>query len=268
MRRNVAIFGFLAAAVLLLTTTFAAAETCFKEMLADPADGAFDMSRFIKTRTGFVRSWRPSPSPRWGTGSREGSCFFHREEGEPPPDPPPAGEGRTTAPSLTFIGGLATENGSWGVFGAHRGAWKGDRIRYLRQDGVRISCCVDVVHGTAPCRHPTSPATIELRTVTFLQDIGVRIPGSDFFAGLRYVFVSSEMHLEEPGEGHSRRHRPGVDGEFEDPRGLIPCFFEYDSPGQHLNAQTPWHPREGFPGLIRRRSPTQWNFTNTRECGP
>jgi hypothetical protein len=54
MGRNVAIFGFLVAAVHLLPTSFAAAETSFKEMFTDPADGAFDMSRFIKTRTGFV----------------------------------------------------------------------------------------------------------------------------------------------------------------------------------------------------------------------
>jgi hypothetical protein len=54
MGGNVAIYGFLAAAILLLPTASAAAETSFKEMFTDPADGAFDMSRFIKTRTGFV----------------------------------------------------------------------------------------------------------------------------------------------------------------------------------------------------------------------
>jgi len=54
MGRNVAIHGFLAAAILFLPTNFAAAETSFKEMFTDPADGAFDMSRFIKTRTGFA----------------------------------------------------------------------------------------------------------------------------------------------------------------------------------------------------------------------
>jgi hypothetical protein len=54
MGRNVAIIGFLVAAILMLSTTSAVSDTSFKEMFTDPADGAFDMSRFIKNRTGFV----------------------------------------------------------------------------------------------------------------------------------------------------------------------------------------------------------------------
>ena len=66
MRRNVAIFGFLAAAIHLLPANFAAAETSFKEMFTDPADGAFDMSRFIKTRTGFVPILAPVTAREFG----------------------------------------------------------------------------------------------------------------------------------------------------------------------------------------------------------
>ena len=131
MGRNVAIHWFLVAAILLLSTTFADAETSFKEMFTDPADGAFDMSRFIKTRTGFVPILAPVTEPAVGYGIAGGLVFFHRKEGEQSPDPPPAGEGRMTPPSLTAVGGFATENGSRGVFGGHRGVWKEDRIRYL-----------------------------------------------------------------------------------------------------------------------------------------
>ena len=66
MGRNVAIFGFLVAAILLLSTNFAASETSFKEMFTDPADGAFDMSRFIKTRTGFVPILAPVTAREFG----------------------------------------------------------------------------------------------------------------------------------------------------------------------------------------------------------
>ena len=223
MRRNVAIFGFLAAAVLLLTTTFAAAETSFKEMFTDPSDGAFDMSRFIKTRTGFVPILAPVTEPAVGYGIAGGLVFFHRREGEPPPDPAPAGEGRMIPPSLTAVGGFATENGSRGVFGGHRGVWKEDRVRYL--GGLGYASLQLTFYGTTPQTSDIS-RDIEIRTVPFLQDLGVRIPGSDFFAGLRYVFVSSEITFK-PGSTI-----PGVtDREWTGNSkigGLIP-YLEYDS---------------------------------------
>ena len=223
MRRNVAIFGFLATSILLLPTNVAAAETSYKEMLTDPADGAFDMSRFIKTRTGFVPILAPVTEPAVGYGIAGGLVFFHRKEEEQPPDPPPAGEGRMTAPSLTFIGGLATENGSWGVFGAHRGVWKGDRIRYLARMGY--ASLQLTFYGTAPQTSDIS-RDVEIRIVPFIQDIGVRIPGSDFFAGLRYDFLSSDIAFK-PG-----RDIPGVtDREWTGNSkigGLIP-YLEYDS---------------------------------------
>ena len=129
MGRSVAICSILAAAVLLLPITFAAAETSFKEMLTDPADGAFDRSRFIKTRTGFVPIVAPVTEPAVGYGIAGGVVFFHRKEGEPPREAATAGEGRMAPPSLTAVGGFGTENGSRGVFGGHRGVWKEDRIR-------------------------------------------------------------------------------------------------------------------------------------------
>ena len=66
MGRNVAIHGFLAAAILILSTTSVTAETSFKEMFTDPTDGAFDMSRFIKTRTGFVPIVAPVTAREFG----------------------------------------------------------------------------------------------------------------------------------------------------------------------------------------------------------
>jgi hypothetical protein len=237
MDRSVAIFGFLVAAFLLLPANFAAAETSFKEMFTDPVDGAFDMSRFIKTRTGFVPILAPVTEPAVGYGIAGGLIFFHRREGEPSPDPAPAGEGRTTPPSLTAIAGFATENGSWGVFGGHRGVWKEDRIRYL--GGLGYADLQLTFYGTRPQTSDIS-RDMEIRTVPFIQDIGVRIPGSDFFAGLRYAFVASDIAFK-PG-----RNIPGItDREWTGSSkigGLIP-YLEYDStdnfftPGRGIHAK-------------------------------
>jgi hypothetical protein len=223
MGRSAAIYGLFAAAILILSTTSASAETSFKEMFTDPADGAFDMSRFIKSRTGFVPIVAPVTEPAVGYGAAGGLIFFHRGIGEPPPEPAPAGEGRMIPPSLTAVGGFATENGSWGVFGGHRGVWKGDRIRYL--GGMGYATLQLTFYGTTPQTSDIS-RDIEIRTVPFLQDLGVRIPGGDFFAGLRYAFVSSDITFK-PG-----RNLPGVtDGEWTGNSkigGLIP-YLEYDS---------------------------------------
>jgi hypothetical protein len=223
MGRNVAIFSILAAVILFLPTNLAAAEPSFKETFTDPTDGAFDMSRFIKSRTGFVPILAPVTEPAVGYGIAGGLVFFHKKEGEPPPNPAPAGEGRMTAPSLTAVGGFATENGNWGVFGGHRGVWKEDRIRYL--GGLGYADLQLTFYGTRPQTTNLS-RDLEIRTVPFIQDLGVRIPGSDFFAGLRYAFVSSDITFK-PG-----RNIPGItDREWTGNSkigGLIP-YLEYDS---------------------------------------
>ena len=223
MGRNVAIHGFLAAAILILSTTSAAAEISFKEMFTDPADGAFDMSRFIKTRTGFVPILAPITEPAVGYGAAGGLIFFHRGVGEPPPEPSPAREGRMIPPSLTVVAGFGTENGSWGAFGGHRGVWKEDRIRYI--GGLGYADLQLTFYGTMPQTSGIS-RDVEIRTVPFLQDLDVRIPGSDFFVGLRYTFVSSDITFK-PG-----RSLPGVTDRVwtgnSKNGGLIP-YLKYDS---------------------------------------
>ena len=237
MGSNVVICGFLAAAILLLPTASAAAEPSFREMFTDPADGAFDMSRFIKTRTGFVPIVAPVTEPAVGYGAAGGLIFFHRGLGEPAADPAAAGEGRMIPPSLTAVVGFATENGSRGVFAGHRGVWKEDRIRYL--GGLGYASLQLTFYGTTPQTSDIS-RDLEIRTVPFVQDLGVRIPGSDFFTGLRYAFVSSDITFKPGG------NIPGVtDREWTGNSkigGLIP-YLEYDSrdnfftPGRGIHAK-------------------------------
>lgn len=223
MPRRTVFRGVLAVAILLLPAAPAVAETSLKELFTDPQDGAFDMSRFLKTRTGFVPIVAPVTEPAVGYGAAGGRIFFHRREGDPPPDPGPAGEGRMQPPSLTAVGGFATENGSWGVFGGHRGVWKGDRIRYL--GGLGYASLQLTFYGTTPRTSGVS-REFEIRTVPFVQDLGVRIPGSDFFAGMRYVFVASGVTFK-PG-----RDIPGVtdrDWTWDSKVGGLIPYLEYDS---------------------------------------
>ena len=238
MGRNVAIHGFLVAAILLLPTNFAAAETSFKEMFTDPVDGAFDMSRFIKTRTGFVPILAPVTEPAVGYGIAGGLIFFHRKEGEPSPDPPPAGEGRMH--SAQPHGGRRLRYGKrklGGLRSPQRGL-EGRPDPIPRRAGVRFPAANVLRHY--PPRYPHISRDFEIRTVPFIQDLAVRIPASDFFAGLRYAFVSSDIAFK-PG-----RDIPGVtDREWTGKSkigGMIP-YLEYDStdnfftPGRGIHAK-------------------------------
>lgn len=220
---NLAIHCLLAAAILLVSSATGNAGTFSRETFTDPADGAFDMSRFIESRSGFVPIVAPITEPAVGYGAAGGLIFFHRGEGDSVPETPPASEARMIPPSLSAVGGFATENGSWGVFGGHRGVWKGDRIRYL--GGLGYASLELTFYGTRPQTTDIS-RDFEIRAVPFLQDIGVRIPGSDLFAGLRYVFVASDLTLHPGGDipgvtdrDWTRNSKIG---------GLIP-YLEFDS---------------------------------------
>ncbi|MBP2674428.1 MAG: glyceraldehyde-3-phosphate dehydrogenase [Deltaproteobacteria bacterium] len=223
MLRNAAFCGLLAAAILLLPALPVAADTSLKELLTDPADGAFDMSRFIQTRTGFVPILAPITEPAVGYGAAGGLVFFHRKKAGTLADAVPAEEGRMTPPSLTVLAGFATENGSWGAFAGHRGVWKGDRIRYL--GGLGYASLNLEFFGTG-AQSSNISRDFEIQSVPFLQDISVRIPHSDFFAGLRYVFVDSDITFK-PG-----RDIPGVtdrDWSGKSKIGGLTPYLEYDS---------------------------------------
>ncbi len=92
--------------------------------LRDSLDGAVDMSYFLASVYGFLPFVMPVTEPAVGYGIAGGPIFIHR-------DIEALKRGVADPPSLTVVGGMYTENGSWGVVGAHSGVWKEDHIRYL-----------------------------------------------------------------------------------------------------------------------------------------
>jgi hypothetical protein len=91
--------------------------------LTDPVDGWLDVSEFLDTAYGFIPVVAPITEPAVGYGAVGALVFVDRE-------PTEKGQ-RYARPNIAAIGGLATENGTRGAFGAHLGTWIDDRFRTL-----------------------------------------------------------------------------------------------------------------------------------------
>jgi hypothetical protein len=98
-----------------------------RSLFKDPEDGAFDVSNFLSTRTGFLPIVMPITEPAVGYGAGAGLSFFHSK---PRVVHTPDGE-RVIPPNVTAAFGMATENGSWAGGAAHLHGWNDGRIRYL-----------------------------------------------------------------------------------------------------------------------------------------
>ena len=91
--------------------------------LVDPTDGWLDVSAFLDTAYGFVPVISPITEPAVGYGAAGALVFIDR-------NPPPPGGG-FVRPNIAAVGGLATENGTNGVFGAHLGTWMDGRLNTI-----------------------------------------------------------------------------------------------------------------------------------------
>jgi hypothetical protein len=161
-----------------------------KISMKDSLDGAFDVSYFLASIYGFLPFAMPVTEPAIGYGVAGGPVFIHRDmEALKRGDPAP--------PSLSFVGGLYTENGTWGLGGGHSGVWKNDRIRYV---GAAFYGSVNLTYY--PSLLPLD-FKFNLSTLFFVQQIAFRLGDIKLFGGLRYQFsgtkVTFDRILEIPG---------------------------------------------------------------------
>jgi len=129
----------------------------------------------------------PITEPAVGYGALAGVAFISKPLG--------AARDGLGRPSVTFVGGLATENGSWGLFAADMRYWLDDRLQTLA--GVAYADVNLDFHGLGknslfdddPLRYQLGPAGAGLQA-------RYRIGESLFWAGLRYVFAVTEVSFD------------------------------------------------------------------------
>jgi hypothetical protein len=157
-----------------------------------PADDGWpDLSDFLDEKFGFLPLVVPITEPAVGYGAAGGVAFISQPFGAARD-----GHGR---PNVTFVGGMGTENGSWGLFAVDLRHWLDDRLQTLV--GVVYASVNLDFHGLGessfladnPLRYALDPKAAGLRAK-------YRIGDSAFWAGLGYAFAVTDVSFEAPAE--------------------------------------------------------------------
>jgi hypothetical protein len=145
-------------------------------LFVDPADGAFDVSNFLSTRTGFLPVVIPITEPAVGYGAGVGLTFFH----DKPRVVQTPGGPRVIPPNATVVFGMATANGSWAGGAGHLHQWNDGRVRYAIGGGY-ASLNLDWFGQSDAFAGRAFSYNIE--GAAFMQKLTLKLGESDFFLG-------------------------------------------------------------------------------------
>lgn len=154
-----------------------------------PDDGWVDVSGFLDEKYGFLPVVIPITEPAIGYGAAGALMFLSSPLGD-------AKEG-SSRPDITAVGGLATENGTWGGFAGDLRYWPGDRVQTLA--GV-VHANVELdFHGIGPDDSlGRDPLDYTLEPTGGLLQGKVRLGDSRFHAGLGYTYATTDVTFEAP----------------------------------------------------------------------
>jgi hypothetical protein len=152
-------------------------------------DGWLDVSRFLDEKYGFLPVVIPITEPAVGYGAAGGLTFISK----------PLGKAETDfdRPNITVIGGMATENGSWGAVAGDLRYWFEDRLQTVV--GVVYSSVnldffgigKNTVLAGGPLRYNLEPKGGMLQAK-------YRLGTSRLWAGLSYAFATTAVAFQAP----------------------------------------------------------------------
>jgi Omp85 superfamily domain len=150
-------------------------------------DGWPDMSGFLDEEYGFLPVVMPITEPAVGFGATFGAAFVSQPFGAAR-----QGLGR---PNITFVGGMATENGSWGAFAADMRYWLDDRLQtvaaaiYSDVNLDYYGIGEDSVLADNPLRYTLNPVGLALQAK-------YRVGDTRFWGGLSYAFSVMQVKFD------------------------------------------------------------------------
>jgi hypothetical protein len=160
----------------------------FKEQFVDTLDNKLDISEWLSNVYGFVPIVTLITEPAVGYGAGGGLIFIHRKKED---------FGKKTPPSISAVGGLYTENKTWGGVLVHQGVWREDRIRYLGVLGY-VSANL-TLHKELPLVGEKS-FKYNLEGVFLTQQLVFRLWSTKLFLGGRYSYFKSVSTFDLPFE--------------------------------------------------------------------
>jgi outer membrane protein assembly factor BamA len=207
--------------VVAAAATAAAAEPAAGEESPPPSkirseeDGWLDISGFLDETYGFIPLLVPITEPAVGYGAAAALTFIDK-----PPGEAQAGFGR---PNITAVGGLATQNDTWGLLAGDLRHWLDDRLQTL-VGVIQASVNLDFYGIGEDSALEDHPLTYSLDPLGGAIRAKYRIGASRKWAGLSYALVDTQVGFEAPPA------TPGLPEIAEDSRvgGLTPSFT-YDS---------------------------------------
>jgi hypothetical protein len=219
--RKTSFILLLVSTLLIVTTPFSAKAFPNLDDLKDREDGAFDLSYWLAEKKGFLPIIIPITEPAIGFGLGVAPMFLHQSIAELQSESGKTPTGKTRPPSITAVGGMATENGSWAFGGGHMGIWADDRLRYLGGIGgasVNLS-----FHGMANA-FGSDGFDYTIKGGGVVQELTARLGKTDLFAGARYTFFRVKSRFDQETD------IPGVqEREFTSNNGGLGFILGYDS---------------------------------------
>jgi hypothetical protein len=167
-------------------------------------DGWLDLSDFLEEDYGFLPFIWPT-EPAVGTGIGGGVVFL----GKPHPGARP-GTGR---PSITVVGGLGTDNGTWGAYAVDSRYWLDDHLHTLVA-GAYASANLDFYGVGQRSLFEDRPLRYTIAPTGGMAQGRYRLGDSSVWAGGRYLFASANVSFEAPQgtEGVPDYERPSQVG--------------------------------------------------------
>lgn len=152
-------------------------------------DGWLDVSGFLDEKYGFLPVVIPITEPAVGYGAAAGLAFISKPLGGAE-----AGFGR---PNITLVGGMGTENGSWGALAGDIRHWFDDRLQTVA-GAVYASVNLDF-HGIGEGGDLADhPLRYNLEPKGGMAQAKYRIGDSRLWAGLSYAFATTEVTFDAP----------------------------------------------------------------------
>jgi hypothetical protein len=183
----------------------------------DPQDGQIDLSSFLAHPRAFLPIPLIVTEPAVGYGGGLAGMFVRPRTAE--------GSEGYARPNMSIVGGVATENGTWGAFAADSSHWYGDRLQTLAAAGVG-QLNLDFYGLGDAGDSLDQPVSYELDfSLALIQGNWKPKAKSPWSFGMRYIYSKVEPKL----RGELPPQFPGlldkVDIEISAPAGVL----EYDS---------------------------------------